>query len=101
MSYTPPDQGLQEIGRYPFGNPKHEIRNPKQAQNPKSEARNGDTPVSDFGFRISDLFRISRFGFRIWITLNFEFLDFPAKQARRPLVDLPKSRDSWTIVSIR
>src|SRR5208283_5393204 len=47
-------------------NPKLEIRNPKQIQSTKSEIRNRQRPVSDFGFRISDLFRISCFGFRIW-----------------------------------
>ena len=42
-------------------NPKSEIRNPKEARNPKAEEWNGFRPE----IRYSDLFRISGFGFRI------------------------------------
>ena len=45
-------------------NPKHEIRNPKQIQSTKPEtAADIAEPVS--AFLISNLFRISGFGFRI------------------------------------
>src|SRR5258708_5536250 len=53
---------------------KSEIRNPKQYPNSKKKAQNSKRLVSVigilairicFGFRISDLFRISDFGFRI------------------------------------
>jgi len=47
-------------------NPKSESRNPKQSQNPKYK---GSKQIAIgfriFVIRISDLFRISRFGFRI------------------------------------
>jgi hypothetical protein len=71
-------------------NPKPEIRNPKEGRSPKSEVRSpryGEAtnpsslasmlagykgfrrrrngPGNDFGFRVSDLFRVSGFGFRI------------------------------------
>jgi len=42
-------------------NPKFEIRNSKQIQNPKSETQVKAVPLSDI--RIWDLFRISCFGF--------------------------------------
>ncbi len=61
------EQLLQRIfdrSRYPrpadAGNPKFESRNPKQI--PITKYRNG---IGSFGIRISGLFRISRFEFRI------------------------------------
>ena len=51
---------LETAGR-DAGNPKSTIRNPKEARNPKSELGAPD----GFGFRASDFFRISDFGFRI------------------------------------
>ena len=43
-------------------NPKSEIRNPKEIRSPKSE----QSGAQSFGFRISDFFRVSGFGFRIY-----------------------------------
>src|SRR5438105_2993450 len=60
------------------GSKAHQIRNPKAEIRTKSEDRNPKTrtpsarAVSDtarFGFRVSDFFRISGFGFRIFIIL--------------------------------
>ncbi len=46
------------------GNPKPEIRNPKETRNPRSEIRrDANGPTSDFGIRASFGFRISAFGF--------------------------------------
>ena len=55
---------------------KSETRNPKPERNPNSEGRNigGKYEVRTvdfqllFGFRISDFFRVSDFGFRISLT---------------------------------
>src|SRR5437016_5630762 len=44
-------------------NPKSEYRNPKQTQNPNSQTHAPEGLVLEFGFRVSDLFRISCFGF--------------------------------------
>ena len=69
----------------PRSNPKSEARNPKQNRNPKAELRGtealpktegqltgGTVPLTKqqplaIGFRPSDFFRISDFGFRIFI----------------------------------
>ena len=45
--------------------PNPEIRSPKETRNPKAR-RASNPPGSFFGFRASDLFRISDFGFRIF-----------------------------------
>ena len=52
------------------GNPKSEIRNPKESRSPKSAIRSEHAlqwkaARCGFGFRISDFLRISDFGFRI------------------------------------
>ena len=43
------------------GNPKPEIRSPKEARNSKSESESGNSRVSDFGFPSDFGFRISDF----------------------------------------
>src|SRR5580765_584735 len=51
---------------------KSEIRNPKSERSPKAEGRNSSSRPNArrlFGFRHSDFFRISDFGFRISIAL--------------------------------
>jgi 4-amino-4-deoxy-L-arabinose transferase-like glycosyltransferase len=46
-------------------NPKSEIRNPKQIQNPNPKTSSNYGLPYDFGFCVLHLFRISKFGFRI------------------------------------
>ena len=57
------------------GNPKSEIRNPKEIRRPKVEGQSlcGARFASAFGFRISAFLRISGFGFRI-LALAFSLL---------------------------
>ena len=65
------DESASRLGREIGGNPKSEIRDSKEARNPKSEFRNQrPRPTAlPFGFRASDFFRISDFGFRISLSL--------------------------------
>src|SRR5262245_36331450 len=58
------------------GNPKSEYRNPKQIT--KFEFRNLEVPTRySFEFRISSLFRISIFGFRVSGLVSLEELHRP------------------------
>ena len=53
------------------GNPKSEIRRPKETRNPKSESEvHSARAPSDFGLRISFGFRPSDFGFHRWRKLK-------------------------------
>jgi len=78
-----------------IGNPKHEIRNPKQSpkwqkiRNPKQEARNKLEIINsqiwnfqNWGFQYLLLFRISIFGIKIFffcLVFRYSNLEFPTR----------------------
>lgn len=91
-------------------NPRAEIRSPKEGRNPKAEIRRFTAAVRRFGFRISDFFRISPFGFRICafaVTLiflesiaafaeqRFPPPDFTETNHLIPTTTTPPARTEW------
>jgi putative membrane protein insertion efficiency factor len=78
-------------GQDPVPPRKPEIRSPKSERDPNAEIRTGTAgiPLWWFGFRASDFFRISDFGFR---TLDFSRRQPPTTPASLPNYSLTEPR---------
>jgi HEAT repeat protein len=74
-------------------NPKSEIRNKCEIRNPKSETKLRQMLV--LGIRISNLFRISDFGFRIWLLAASLALLIGERASAQTPKFLQKTADEW------